>query len=780
MIDVLKATAGALLHDIGKVVQRAGSVSGTHSEIGKSFLKGLGFTDKDILDCVEFHHAKDIRIAANGVSPYAYIAYIADNIAAANDRRNAPEEYSENGWDSKAPLQSVFNLLNGKSERHFYKPVTLDGKEGINFPLNSAMKFEEHFYSGIVELFKHHIKEYELSYDYIGSLIELTEAALSFVPSSTDKSEVADISLYDHIKLTAAVAGCIAEYLSSTPESDYQQLLFKNEKAFRDKKFAVIYSADISGIQDFIYTIHSSNALKSLRARSFYLEIFLENLIDEILDKCELTRANLLYSGGGHLYMLLPNTERIKARIREVISQTNNWLLERFRAALYVADGYCECSANDLQNEPAGTYEKVFTEVSRAISAKKIRRYSSADIQKLNNTHADGTECRICKAVGKWQAGNDCCDTCDTFIGMSGDILRQYDKGENEAVFFAVTDKQSEASVQVSETRFIKVYKTKRERLPEITKKLSDDLVRLYGKNDFYMGKDVSTRLWVADYCKEKEISKYAEQSEGINRIGVLRMDVDNLGSAFTTGFKFDNGKYNTLSRTATFSRHLSMFFKRYINTILYNSDMAVTVIYSGGDDVFLIGAWDDIIDSALEIRRSFQKYSQGKLTVSAGIGIYPDKYPIHVMARETGELEDFSKTAEGKNSVTLFTNDFRFKWDELSDKIIREKRGALEEFFGDNREKGNSFLYSILSFLNGIEAESNDKNKPAKISLARFAYLMARESPKPDDSDEIKKKYDCFSRKMYDWMTNTADRKRLKTAIYLYVYSKRGVKKND
>jgi CRISPR-associated protein Csm1 len=67
-----------------------------------------------------------------------------------------------------------------------------------------------------------------------------------------------------------------------------------------------MFSCDISGIQQFIYTISSEKALKALRSRSFYLEIMMENLIDEILEKIGLSRANLIYSGGGHCYILLP------------------------------------------------------------------------------------------------------------------------------------------------------------------------------------------------------------------------------------------------------------------------------------------------------------------------------------------------------------------------------------------------------------------------------------------------------------------------------------------
>ena len=60
-----------------------------------------------------------------------------------------------------------------------------------------------------------------------------------------------------------------------------------------------------------------------------------------------------------------------------------------------------------------------------------------------------------------------------------------------------------------------------------------------------------------------------------MRRIAVCRMDVDNLGHAFISGFEQENEKdpvkrmhYVTLSRTSAFSRQMSLFFKCYINAI--------------------------------------------------------------------------------------------------------------------------------------------------------------------------------------------------------------------
>lgn len=66
------------------------------------------------------------------------------------------------------------------------------------------------------------------------------------------------------------------------------------------------------------------------------------------------------------------------------------------------------------------------------------------------------------------------------------------------------------------------------------------------------------------------------------------------------------------------------------------------------------MGAWDDVIEFGIELRERFHEFTQGKLTVSAGIGMFPDKYPISVMAREVGDLEDAAKSLPGKNGVAL------------------------------------------------------------------------------------------------------------------------------
>ena len=73
------------------------------------------------------------------------------------------------------------------------------------------------------------------------------------------------------------------------------------------------------------------------------------------------------------------------------------------------------------------------------------------------------------------------------------------------------------------------------------------------------------------------------------------------------------------------------------------------------GDDVFVVGAWDDVLEMSVDLYRAFKCFNGGKLTFSAGIGFFEAKTPISFMAEETGKLESFAKNNPDKNSISLF-----------------------------------------------------------------------------------------------------------------------------
>ena len=766
-----KTTWSALLHDVGKAAYRAGE-RGTHSESGYRLLKPI-ISDTEILDGVRYHHSGALKNASLSKDSLAYIVYTADNIAAAADRR-AEEEGTENSqrFQKDVPLTSIFSYLNGSTTRY---QVPLNGlNDTFAVPKkDGTARYQASEYRNLLDELLKGLRCIQLDAQWTNSVLSLLEACTSSMPSSTNTEERADISLFDHVKMTAAAGAAISEYLLEQQESDFKTRLFVNEKEFWKENAFLLYSADFSGIQNFIYTIASAHAMKSLRSRSFFLELVMEHYIDEVLNACGLSRANLLYSGGGHCYMLLPNTSDTVQALKSAKAMMNKWLKSNFGIRLYLADGYTTCSANDLTNTPAvdAPYKAMFERVSHQISINKMHRYSAQDVLELNHGEIpeDGRECKIC-GISSHLTGNgeNCkCQWCALFERLSNKI-----QNKDNRVFVVSRQKNKQADIVLPTVNGEVTVSILTEKDAEMRLQSDHELVRVYTKNKMYTGLTYSTKLYMGDYFNSNLMNELAEKSTGITRIAICRMDVDNLGMAFIAGFEQDSAdaqiryKYVTLSRTATFSRQLSLFFKFYINQML--DGLAVNIVYSGGDDVFLVGAWDAVLQAAQKIQEEFRVFTCNTLTLSAGILLENETYPIRRAATRSAELEAFSKKNPQKNSVTLFdaSEAYRYDWTEFREKVIGEKLHQLQDFFEAQKKlengRGKAFLYRLLDLL---------RSSKEQINLARFAYLLARMEPKDKKSAQL---YRTFSKNMYAWYRSETDRKQLITAIYIYVYLSR------
>jgi CRISPR-associated protein Csm1 len=767
----LKIAIGGMLHDIGKVLYRAND-GRNHSLSGYEFLKDeIGITDTDILDQVRYHHAAFLKDARLKEDSPAYITYMADNISAAADRR--VNDTAQTGFDKNAALDSIFNILNNNHQHQHYHPAMLEEDSNVNYPEEAPVIFDESFYQTVRAKLKEilvGLKDMNsIPEGYINSLLEVMEATLTYVPSSTSKLEITDISLYDHVKLTAAIGNCISQYLKEKHVSNYREVLFSKGADFHKQQAFLLFSMDMSGIQKYIYhQFGTEDVLKNLRARSFYLDIMMENMADELLDEIGLSRANLIFSGGGHAYMLLPNTNSTKDQIDAFESTTRDWMLDKFGNELYLATGYAECSADDLENKPEGAYQSLFQRASRKVSAKKIHRYGAEDLRKLNSHPMDDhqRECKICHRSDHLTEGGYC-EICNGLIQLSQGILGK--------AFFTIQKVNEDTPVGIS------IYKDEVllcDTEASLRKKIKSDhnYVRSYAKNKHYIGESLATKLWVGDYSSDNSIEDIMDQGIGIRRLGVLRADIDNLGQAFVSGFP---AEYQTISRSAAFSRKLSMFFKLHINDLLKHGTFSLdqhsgprnaSIIYSGGDDIFIIGAWKDILEFSVDLYHAVQKYTQGTLTFSAGFGLYKEKYPISYIAADTGRLEDRSKRMEGKNAITLFEScpsaeeglTTTWHWDRFIDHVLLEKYKTIAGFFETSEERGKNFLYNILDLY---------RNRKEIINLARLAYLLSRMSPAPDAPEDQKLRYQQFAGKLYQWQKTDQDASEVIMAVYLYAY---------
>lgn len=804
----------ALLHDIGKLVLRANPQRETHSAAGKRFLEAFAAPeDAAVLRAVCHHHGvdlKDLR-AADDIS---YLVYEADNLAAGSDRREV--ENGAQGFSAKMPLMSVFNVFGDERTGQAFLLRSLRDDQAVQYPQPKAsvradVSAYQRLYCDLQENFQRkspfRMKPNEL--------LRILEAVLSYVPSSTSLAEAGDISLYDHLRLTAAYAAAMYAYLEEQGIRDYRAVVTgAGAERYRNKPMYLLVSGDISGIQAFIYTIPSKGALKSLRGRSSYLELLLEHTVDEVLAALSLSRSSLLYTGGGHFYLLLPNT----ARAREVLAATgerlNDWMMGHFAEGLYLALAWTPCTAKEFLGE--GT-RAAFQRVNAALNAKKLQRYSPRQLQTLfdpastcNRVQDAARECAVChtSAVGlKPYPASPELAACPICAGLytfgervlGHPILCVRPQGTDAAVPLPGPD----GDVFLSAEDLSEVQEGQ---LP---------VSRIYVKNEALTGEGLATHLWMGDYVARDArghvldfedlalASRGLSEGSGIPRLGVLRADVDNLGAAFLAGFP---ASYTTLTRVAALSRQLSLFFKHDINALCRGEvngigererqkfslfgmtkpqARKVHIIYSGGDDLFLVGAWDDILELAVDLHDAFARFTGGKLHFSAGIGLFKSRHPVANMARQTGRLEDAAKALPGKDGIALFgiaeaaARVEAYKWEDFIARVCGEKLSFLRAHFafgmgpnGDLLSLGKSGLYRMMDLLQSDGA----------IHLARFAYVLARMDPGSRASEQRQRAYQEVRQTLYRWYKSPKDRRELLTAVELIVYGlrERGESKDE
>ena len=216
--------------------------------------------------------------------------------------------------------------------------------------------------------------------------------------------------------------------------------------------------------------------------------------------------------------------------------------------------------------------------------------------------------------------------------------------------------------------------------------------------------------IWVLPSVKNQvELGKKIRATEGFKTleeyadgsyIGILRMDVDGLGARFVKGFKtFDEYSY--------FSQKLSSFFDKQLKLIQSRFKNYLNIVYAGGDDLFAVGRWDKIIDFAEEVHREFDSYMTGEsLSISGGIAIVSDKYPISKSAELSGEAERSAKEyRNSKKNALAFLGECT-SWEREFGQV----RQMMEEFVSQINNNGvpKGLLQQLMRY---AELALNDRN---------------------------------------------------------------------
>ena len=479
-----------------------------------------------------------------------------------------------------------------------------------------------------------------------------------------------DIALVDLVRSTAAVAAVLAE----NPEATQVSLIV----------------GDLSGVQKFIYTISSAGALKSLRARSFYLELVTEEIVQQLLKELALPRTNVIFAGASKLYILAAATEKTNQIVKNIGNKFNNWLRTEFQGKVFLAlDNYDFPLENiNVLNQK---FAQQWSKANKNLDKQRSQKFKD-QINNLLQPHDAHEPCKIChrddvrelEKLGD-DSDIDACGTCCRLYRLGGQlkdvkaIVRSQDK--------QLSRKYLHFKLSPQRTYYYHLF----DDIEEANKQANKDklfLVNNWNLND-YSGLDV-TPLLIGNYSQKSSdnpkafitAEELAAVSQGIKRVGYLRMDVDNLGQIFARGLEEEEKQ--TLPQIAGLSRQMTYFFKVYLNSLAENRHVNIPqddnyqqvelsnnskrdnllFIYAGGDDLFIAGAWNELVEFGFDVYQSFRAYSgyNPDITISAGISLAVPKFPLYQAADESGDAEETAK-GNGKDSLTLFGQ--TFKWDE-------------------------------------------------------------------------------------------------------------------
>ncbi len=829
MIDYILLAKAAMLHDIGKLCFRAGLTDDAagYPSFGAQWLARL-LPDNDmqaqqLLRCISHHRRVDFDRTELAADDLAYIVYLADKIAFGAEK----VEFNRNSsFDSGLCLESVFNYFSDRDthKRYFY-PAEMNIDSGINYSVRKDIRACAGDYKKILKLIEERLQQKPLMQMYPYEVQQLLEDTMYYLPLTVHKDLPRDISLFEHLKITAALAVSIARYFEENAITDFAAVCNKDVLVeMQDEPLFLIVSADIAGIYGFLTTPALQLPLAAMRGRSLYLEYFSQVMADELVHFLKLVKANIIYTGGGRFYLLAPNTAQIKKEIEDFAAYVNEWLLENFGTQLFVAFGIAECTPAELSGRRYGS--DIFARADLQVENSKKNRYSEAVLADLFDPESDfnkcgqGTECCVChrELEGSDEGRKDgLCHRCRALLELGKASF-------TEDRVLAICSNRAGGSVAVP--GYHRVLYLKLIPAGELEKfKAHNKIIHLYSTRggsasgfpflrlrrcDYFVRDPKSGRVLDMEMLGSKSIG---ETYTGVKRLGVLMADVDAIGMALKAGFYRndlpDPLRYLTFARQAVLSGRLSFFFKIILNKILNGSGMPASndieqfrlfnkpkqlwrnihVIYSGGDNIFLLGAWDDVVEAAVDIHKAFSAYTNGKLAFSAGVGMFTPDYPISQMFIQAALLKKAAKDVPGTGKIALFGqgSDYVsgpgsslahvYDWDIFEKEVCCEKLKFLTD----------KFSFGITEVPGKIKADRTARYKlhaalaysAGRFNLAEFAYGVALLAPKQEKEDSAAV-YKELSSALYNWALDNEGRRQLCTALELLIYSLPNAPKED
>lgn len=304
------------------------------------------------------------------------------------------------------------------------------------------------------------------------------------------------------------------------------------------KDFDYFVKGDISGIQEFIFNVKSRGAAKTLKGKSLYVQAASELCLAFAENQFGETNIKLLYNGGGDFYFFLKNTtERQIERFKTTI------LEQMLHKEIHIDLTHIPIQNTDFQN-----FGKVWSAINKASAAQQLQKHKTTKFDLLFKPF----EFEKTKENLSWK-----------------EFTLRYTKKE-KAIIRAASPNENTDEPQLFdlEYHFTGSWNNKNSKLPTWTKLL----IAKY--SDVIQDKEEQANDNFDDDFQQPEegniiefdyLARFAAERCGTSKLGILKVDVDNLGDFF--------GKRQDIHELKACSESLGWFFEKYlINNLLHQS----------------------------------------------------------------------------------------------------------------------------------------------------------------------------------------------------------------
>lgn len=365
-----------------------------------------------------------------------------------------------------------------------------------------------------------------------------------------------------------------------------------------------LVKGDLSGIQSFIFNVKSTGAAKSLKGRSFFLKILLELGMQMVFDatkistSSDISKAKISTSGGNFILLLpLDPTEQvdvIQHRLNKALQFTGlNFILvcTALKGDYQDALKQLNAKARERKYNLLLQDQSFFEPFSRGNFQNIL---SNTKWEKITNELRKNEITHFLIEESKGSKQDAPLDIIKNTISLAGYQITFGEKG-------------------VPLNKFLEsVFPIKRNQTI-----LFEDLT----KSDRFNRKNNQMELYGGE--------------EGVEKLGILAMDVDNLGIAVES--VSDEKEHHKLDQ------ELQAFFNDELRKIIKNGqykdrkgakipkyDNKIYPVTAGGDDTMFVGKWNTLLDLAGDIRNAFlKKFEERGLSISAALIIVKPNFPV-------------------------------------------------------------------------------------------------------------------------------------------------------